>query len=179
MGGIQGEPDMARRHPGGAGHVANCRLVRHAAIRRAADAWHAGRAFRGATYSLVSLRAAKAFTGTLRRSVGADCGHRGLLVVGSELSRALWFSTLPLDAQRQVRRLASQDAVARPMATLALRSWQANGCRVGTALWSAACWEAAAVCATSADGRSTALMYARAIIAVAKGETATEPRGAA
>ena len=94
------------------------------------------------------------------------------------MSGAAVFSALSREAQRAVRGLAAADALQVPIPTPAITAWQKNGCRIPGALWHAAMWEAAAVDATTLEGRTRALEYSRAIIAVAKGETAPTARAA-
>lgn len=92
--------------------------------------------------------------------------------------RGAWFADLPKEAQHRLRVLARADAACTPLATPALRTWRANGCRVGGPVWAAACWEAAAKDSTTPERRLMALAYARAIIAAAKGEATPEAQAA-
>ena len=95
------------------------------------------------------------------------------------MTRAVWFGRLPAADQRCLRQLATVDAARTPLPTPTMEAWRRHGCHIGGAIWAAACWEAAAVAATSASGRINALMMARAIIAEAKGEVTSRARAAA
>lgn len=73
-------------------------------------------------------------------------------------------------AESAILRLARADAERRPLATPCLDRWRQTGAPIGTPLWRAACWEAAAHARTTLEGRVSAFARARAIVAAARGE---------
>lgn len=109
------------------------------------------------------------------------------------LSRAAWFEDLAPGLKKQersrlspaelarwrgareavaaIRGYAKVDAARSPLQTPCLDRWRAERpVRYAGPLYEAACWEAAAVDITDSERRALAFAYARAIIAVARGE---------